>query len=37
MNDDPYGDSWIAEVTVADPADLKGLLTPAEYQKLTSE
>ncbi|WP_399195102.1 hypothetical protein [Streptomyces sp. WAC 01325] len=27
----------MAEVTVADPADLKGLLTPAEYQKLTSE
>lgn len=38
INDDPYGDGWIAEVTVADAAAaLKGLLTPAEYEKLASE
>ncbi|MFD8804336.1 glycine cleavage system protein GcvH [Streptomyces sp. NPDC059597] len=34
---DSYGDGWIAEVTLANPTDLKGLLTPTDYEKLINQ
>ena len=38
INADPYGNGWIAEVTVADSAAvIAGLMSAAEYEKLTSE
>jgi glycine cleavage system H protein len=32
VNSDPYGEGWMFEVRVADPAALGGLLTVAEYR-----
>ena len=31
LNSDPYGDGWLAEVEVTDPATLEGLLDAAGY------
>ena len=33
LNDDPYGDGWIAKIKLADEADLKNLLSHAAYEK----
>lgn len=37
LNDDPYGDGWIAKIKLADEADLKNLLTHAAYEKQCAE
>ena len=34
INDDPYEDGWIVEVTPARPADLRNLLTAAAYKEI---
>ena len=31
VNDDPYGDGWLIEIQMANPAQAKELLTSAEY------
>jgi glycine cleavage system H protein len=35
LNDDPYGDGWICVLSVADAAELDGLLDAAAYRALT--
>ncbi len=32
LNNDPYGQGWIAQVQLADPAELDGLLSAEDYQ-----
>ena len=34
VNEDPYGDGWMIRVKVADAAQLDGLLSADDYQKL---
>jgi glycine cleavage system H protein len=34
INSEPYDAGWIAEVRLADPSDLSGLMTSAQYQDL---
>ncbi|WP_406199733.1 glycine cleavage system protein GcvH [Kitasatospora sp. NBC_01560] len=36
VNDDPYEDGWMIEVTIADQSALNGLLTAAEYRDYIS-
>ncbi|MEM8583622.1 MAG: glycine cleavage system protein GcvH [Bacteroidota bacterium] len=36
INEDPYGEGWIAKVKPADPADLEGLLSPEAYEAAIS-
>ena len=36
VNDDPYGKGWIIKVEMSNPADVNGLLSSADYQKLLS-
>ncbi len=35
INDDPYGEGWICELTLDDPGELDGLLDAAAYRALT--
>jgi glycine cleavage system H protein len=35
VNSDPYGEGWMFEIEVTDPAELDGLLDPAGYRALT--
>ncbi|GAA3433586.1 glycine cleavage system protein GcvH [Kutzneria kofuensis] len=37
INSDPYGKGWLVELTVADPAAVEQLLTPADYTELTEQ
>ncbi len=37
INEDPYGDGWICEIAVEDPADLDKLLDAAAYRKLIED
>lgn len=37
MNEDPYGEGWLAVVELNDPADLDHLLSGTEYEKLIME
>lgn len=37
VNQDPYGDGWIAVLTIADAGELKTLLDGAAYDALTAE
>lgn len=37
INSDPYGEGWIIELTVADPAALDALLDARAYQELTEK
>ncbi|HEY0453058.1 glycine cleavage system protein GcvH [Actinophytocola sp.] len=37
INSDPYGEGWIIELSVADPAALDGLLDAGAYQELTEK
>jgi glycine cleavage system H protein len=37
INADPYGKGWLVELTVADPAAVESLLTPADYTELTEQ
>ena len=34
MNQDPYGDGWIAKLKMSDPSELEDLLTAGEYKDL---
>ena len=34
LNEDPYGDGWICEIEMSDPADIDELLDAAGYQAL---
>ena len=34
INDDPYGDGWIAKVKLSDPSETESLLDVAAYKKL---
>jgi glycine cleavage system H protein len=34
LNDDPYGDGWICEIELSDPAQVDGLLDADAYGKL---
>ncbi len=36
VNADPYGEGWICELSVGDPAELDGLLDAAAYGSLTA-
>lgn len=35
LNDDPYGDGWIAKIEMSDPTQLEGLMDAAAYRQLT--
>jgi glycine cleavage system H protein len=35
LNSDPYGEGWICEITLADPASVDGLLDASGYRQLT--
>lgn len=37
INSDPYGDGWIIEIAVSDPAQVDGLLDAATYEKHVTE
>jgi glycine cleavage system H protein len=37
INSDPYGDGWIVEITLDDPAVVDSLLDAAAYEELTSQ
>lgn len=34
VNDSAYGDGWIIKVAMSNPAELNGLLSAADYQKI---
>lgn len=34
VNKDPYGEGWMIKITLSNPAELDGLLSAAEYEKL---
>ncbi len=36
LNEDPYGDGWICEITPSDLQGVSGLLDAGEYSKLTA-
>ena len=33
VNRDPYGDGWMIRITMADPKEVDGLMTAAQYRK----
>lgn len=37
MNEDPYGEGWLAVIEIADQAELTNLLSSEEYEKLIAE
>ncbi|HET7903642.1 MAG TPA: glycine cleavage system protein GcvH [Candidatus Eisenbacteria bacterium] len=34
VNQSPYGDGWMVKIRVEKPAEIEGLLTPDDYEKL---
>jgi glycine cleavage system H protein len=34
VNKDPYGEGWMVKIQISDPAQVDGLLTSDDYQKL---
>ena len=34
VNSDPYGDGWMIKSTIANPAEIEGLLSADDYKKL---
>jgi len=34
VNADPYGDGWMIKVTIANPAEISGLMNAADYKTL---
>jgi len=34
VNSDPYGDGWMVKVTISNPGEVDGLLSPAQYKEL---
>jgi glycine cleavage system H protein len=37
VNEDPYGEGWLARVKLSDPSEADGLLSAAEYRELLSD
>ena len=37
VNKDPYGAGWLVRIRLAEPVDLKGLLTVREYRKFVED
>jgi len=37
INDEPYGQGWLIEIRMAEPDQIAGLLTPAEYTAYVKE
>ena len=37
INEDPYGEGWIAVIEVSDVAEIDSLLTAEQYQQLVEE
>jgi len=37
VNKDPYGEGWVAKVTLSDPSELGGLMDAAAYAKYVAE
>jgi len=37
INDDPYGDGWLAKLTITDQSQLKSLLSADEYRKFIAD
>ncbi len=37
INKDPYGEGWLIKITIANPGELKGLMSAAEYRKYIEE
>ncbi len=37
VNSDPYGEGWMIDIRIADPAVVDGLLDAEAYQKLTEQ
>ena len=37
VNEDPYGEGWIAVIEIREPSDYEGLLDAAAYRKLIEE
>ncbi len=35
LNEDPYGEGWLCEIEMSDPADLDAMMDAAAYQALT--
>lgn len=35
INDDPYGDGWLFQISLDDPSELDSLMTQDEYEKHT--
>ncbi|MEI6305477.1 MAG: glycine cleavage system protein GcvH [Deltaproteobacteria bacterium] len=33
INDDPYDSAWLAEISVSDPEELKGLMSAEDYRE----
>ena len=37
VNSDPYGEGWMIDIRLADPASVDGLMSAESYQKLTEQ
>ena len=37
VNDDPYGEGWIARVELSDPEQLNGLMSARDYEEFVAE
>jgi glycine cleavage system H protein len=37
VNKDPYGQAWMIKIEMADPKELDGLMSAADYEKLVKE
>jgi glycine cleavage system H protein len=37
VNRDPYGDGWMVKLRLANPSDLKSLLSPSAYRSHIGE
>jgi len=37
VNRDPYGEGWLVKITLANPADVDGLLSADDYKKLIGQ
>jgi glycine cleavage system H protein len=37
LNDDPYDDGWMVQIELANPDELKGLMSAAEYEAYVKE
>ena len=36
VNDDPYGDGWMVKISMSDPSQLDELMSPDEYEEITT-